>query len=214
MIIDSSYFLYKPLFIPQAVSTVPDTGTGLPSAISDLSAYINDKEAELLLSFLGYEQYTELLSQFNTDGTWITDPIQKWVDLVDGKENWKGLRYTVGSSKKSLIANYVYFYFLGDDATHYSIAGTQRPEYANSVAMIPNDRQSKIWLEFLRMYGYYNARLNWPSFFNNWNGYGMTWRSANQDLNVITLYDFMTLNSDVYDTSKFATYMPVNPYNL
>lgn len=214
MIINNTYFLSKPLFIPQAVSTIPSTGTGLVSPLEDLNAYINDKESDLLLSFLGYEQYTELLSQLNSDGTFIDGAIQKWVDLVDGKEDWKGLRYTVGNMKRSLIADFVYFYWLADDNVQHSTTGLQRPEVANSNLVMPNDVQAKIWTKFLQHYGYYNNARNWPTFFTNWNGVGMTWLSANQDLNIVTLYDFMTKNSDVYDMSFFATYQPVNPYNL
>lgn len=214
MIINSTYFLSKPLFIPQSVSTIPSTGTGLNSPLEDINIYIDDKEKELLLSFLGYEQYTELLSQFNSDGTWVTTPVQKWVDLVDGKEDWKGLRYTVGSGKRSLIADYVYFYWLADDYVQNSNTGLQRAEAANSLGLMPNDVQSKVWTKFLKQYGYWNNARNWPYFFTNWNGVGMTWLSANQELNTVTLYDFMTKNSDVYNTGFFAAYQPVNPYNL
>lgn len=216
MIINNSYFRYKPLFIPQSVSGVPQTGSGVVSNQLNLEVFIEEKESELLLSFLGYEQYTELLSQLTPDGSFIASPIQKWVDLVEGKDDWRGLRYQVGALGgvyKSLIANYVYFYWLALDNTYYSVAGLQRPESANSTSIMPNDVQAKVWNEFVVMYGY-NDTSNWPTFFHNWNGLGMRWNNQSQRLNFVSLYEFMTRNSDVYDTSKFTFYPPTNAFNL
>lgn len=212
MIIDNSYFQTKPLFIPNAVAQ-PAIGYNTPDNTAELNLFIDEKERELLLSFLGYDQLTELLSQFTDDGDWKSDALQKWKDLVDGKNDWKGLRYEVSGKKYSLIAYYVYFYFLGEDATYYSGTGVQAPEAANSESVLPNPKQVKAWNMFVRMYGS-NVSYNRPTFFNNWNGTGMTWLGNNPDANSITLYDFMTKNSDVYNTSFFRAYTPLNNYGL
>lgn len=214
MIIDNSYFLYKPLFIPQSSSQIPSGGTGYAKASEEINYFIQDKESEFLLSFLGYEQYTELLSQFNAEGSWKDDALEKWIDLVDGKEDWKGLRYSIGSYKKSIIAYYVYFYWLLEDNKTNTVMGQQKPESANSTSLIPNDSQSKVWNDMLKMYGFYPAYNSNPVFFTNWNGTGIRWIGSNMYSNVVTLYDFMVKNNDVYDTSKFTNYQPVNPYNL
>lgn len=213
MIIDNSYFLNKPLFIPQSLSTIPTGGTGYAKASDEVNAFISDKESEFLLSFLGYDQYTELLSQF-VNGALKPDALPKWVDLVDGKDQWRGLRYNIGTYKKSIIAYYVYFYWLMQDNVTNTVMGVQKPEAANSQYMIPNDSQAKIWNEFINMYGYNcTSSLN-PTFFNNWNGTGIRWTGSNMDSNMFSLYDFMSKNSSDYDLSKFSNYQPVNPYNL
>ena len=110
MIINAQYFQSKELYIPNSVAQ-PSIGSALPSAATQLNEEIDSIEQSLLLDILGYEQLQELNAQFNEDGTWVEDPIQKWVDLVDGKDDWKGLRYTIGTKKISLIAYYVFFYY-------------------------------------------------------------------------------------------------------
>lgn len=52
-----------------------------------------------MLDVLGFSQATELYNQFEPDGSWKVTALAKWVDLVDGKDNWKGLRYTIGGKK-------------------------------------------------------------------------------------------------------------------
>lgn len=213
MIIDKSYFLNKPLYIPNVV-TQPSIGVNTPTKTEELTSFIDEKERDLLLSILGYAQTTELYNQFEADGTWKEDALPKWKDLVDGKEDWKGLRYTIGGNKVSLIAYYVYFYFLGHDATTYSTVGVQQPEAANSVTIAPSGRQVNAWSKFLRMYGWLNRGFNQPTFFRNWNGLGMTWLTGNQDKNEITLVDFLNKNSDVYDNGFITYYTPVNTFGL
>lgn len=214
MIIDNSYFRTKPLFIPQSTNNVPEVGTGQTTDQDNVKALIDEKESEFLLSFLGFEQYTELLSQLTVSGTFIDDPIQKWVDLVDGSGSWKGLRYKIGSYKKSIIAYYVYFYWLGQYSYTATVMGLQKPESANSTGIIPNDAQAKVWDKFLSQYGYTNVYRSNPYFFHNWNGTGIVWTGSNYNSNETSLYEFMSKNSDVYDLSFFSNYSPVNPYNL
>lgn len=213
MIINTQYFLYRPLQIPNAVEQ-PNIGSATPNNVAQLTAFIAEKEYDLLLSVLGYEQVTELYAQFDVNGDWIVDALQKWVDLVDGVGNWRGLRYEQGGRKISLIAYYVYFYFLADDASRYTTTGVVKADAANSTSVSPSDRQVQAWGKFLRMYGWYNTSFSQPAFFTNWNGLGMTWRGQNQDVNVVTLVDFLQDNSDVYNTSFITNYQPINSFNL
>lgn len=216
MIINTSYFQKKDVYIPNSTvqpSTLPNP---TPTAVSQLQQYIDDKEYELLLAFLGHEQLTELLSQFTEAGEWITEPMQKWVDLVDGKDEWRGLRYTYGTNKVSLIAYYVFFYYLSEDFKIYNTTGLQVPQSENAINSTPNDKTSKAWNTFVRMYNGVNLSrygVPQPTFFTNWNGTGMMWgNSINQ--NEITLYEFMSKNSNVYDTGKFTFYPVINSFGL
>lgn len=214
MIINSDYFLTKAVYIPNVVAQ-PSIGGNTPSALSTLTDEIEEKEAELLLAALGYEQFAELMAQFNSDGTYVTTPVQKWVDLVDGKEyngkKWKGLRYEAGDKKISLIAYYVFFYYLQEDFTTYSTTGIQAAKAENSVSQTPNQKQAQVWNKFVDMYNGDSA--NKPSLFTNWNGTGIRWGSAN-NANQVSLYRFLSDNSDVYDTSFFTFQSVINPYNL
>jgi len=213
MIIDTSYFIYKNVFIPGSIAQ-PSIGTNTPTNIEALQNFISEKEYSFLLDAFGYTQTAELLSQFNEDGSWIVDAEQKWIDLVDGavEYEWRGLRYTVGATKVSLIAYYVYFYFLGEDWKTYTTTGIQVPESANSETVVPFDKQAKAWNTFVKMYNqsYYS---NQPGFFSNWNGLGMRWLGNNQS-NEVDLYSYLQKRSDIYDVSKFKSKSIVNPNGL
>lgn len=213
MIIDNTYFSYKPVFIPNAVQVQSMGQTSTSSNIVDLNEFIDVKEIELLLNCLGYEQLTELLSQFNSDGSWIDTPLQKWVDLVDGKEQWRGLRYTIGTSKISLIAYYVFFHYLGNDWKSYSTTGIQMANAENSNTSAPNDKQVAAWNKFVLMYNSDVSPVFRPTFFQNWNGTGMMW-GGNPIGNDVSLYKFLTDNNTVYDTSFFIYQHPLNPLGL
>lgn len=216
MIIDTSYFQYKPVYIPNSVTVASALPNPTPTAKSQVQQFIDSKEYELLLSALGHEQLTELLSQFTETGAWIEEPLQKWVDLVDGKDEWRGLRYTYGTNKISLIAYYVFYFYLTEDFKTYNTTGIQVSQSENAISAAPNDKTAKAWNEFVRMYNGFDIGrygTNMPTFFNNWNGTGMMWAGNNKQ-NQISLYDFMTKNNDIYDTGKFTLYPVINSFGL
>jgi len=205
MIINSTYFTNKSVFIPGVVAQ-PSIGSAAPSNVSLLEQEIDHREYELLLSFVGQSQTDELYDQFETNGAWKEDALQKWKNFVDGVvydgKKWNGLRYTIGTKKVSLIAYYVFFYYLGQDFRVYSNTGMQVPEAENSTRQDPNVAQVKAWNEFIRMVGENRNGRNY-TFFTNWNGMGMRWGGFTNN-NEITLYQFLQDNSDVYDNSFFT----------
>lgn len=211
MIIDTSYFKTKGVFIPNAVAQ-PSIGSNTPTSILKLQQEIDEKEYELLLSFLGFEQTTELLAQFESDGTWKTSALQKWKDLVDGLEEWKGLRYTIGTKKISLIAFYVFFYYLKDDFSTYSTTGIQVTQSENALSQLPNEKQTTAWNKFVNMYNGGNIQTKNHTFSRNWNGTMLRWN--NGERNEVSLYDFISSKSDVYNLSFFNHYNVINSMNL
>jgi len=211
MIIDTSYLINKNVFIPNAVAQ-PSIGSNTPTSIIQLQAEIDEKEYELLLSALGYEQTEELINQFETDGTWKDDALQKWKDLVDGLDEWKGLRYTTGTQKISLIAYYVFFYYLKSDYSTYSTTGVQIAQSENAISQLPNEKQVTAWNKFVNMYDGGNIQQRNYSFSRNWNGLMLRW--GNGERNQVSLYDFLSSKSDVYDLSFFNRYSVINSMNL
>src|SRR5690606_8100395 len=143
-----------------------------------------------------------LLNQFETNGDWKANALQKWKDLVDGVNDWKGLRNK--ERKTSLIAYYVYFHFMGSDFRQHTGTGLQVPEADNSLRQDPNVAQVKAWNKFVEQYGNFSRSSDY-SFFRNWNGFGMRW-GANADKSNVTLYRFMQTNSEDYDLSYFDQY--------
>lgn len=215
MIITTAYFLNKNVFIPNAV-VQPSIGSNTPTSINQLQAEIDEREDELLLSFLGQAQKTELYDQFETDGTWKPTALQKWKDLVDGADfdtkHWNGLRYTIGTKKISLIAFYVYFWYLKEDFSTYSTTGIQVAQSENAISQLPNEKQVSAWNKFVNMYDGVNIAQRGYTFSRNWNGTMLRWN--NRENNQVSLYDFMSAKSDVYDLSFFNHYEIINPYNL
>lgn len=215
MIIDTTYLLVKEVFIPNAVAQ-PSIGSNTPTAIIQLQQEIDEKENELLLSCLGYEQTKELLNQFEINGAWKVSALQKWKDLVDGAEfdgkKWNGLRYTIGTKKISLIAFYVFFYYLKEDYSTYSTTGIQVAKSENAVSQLPNEKQASAWNKFVNMYNGNNIANRNYNFSSNWNGKMLRWN--NGERNEVSLYDFLSAKSDVYDLSFFNHYGIINSMNL
>lgn len=211
MIIDTSYFLKKDVFIPNAV-VQPSIGSNTPTSLLQLQAEIDEKEYEFLLSFLGHEQTNELLNQFEVDGSWKSDALQKWKDLVDGVEEWKGLRYTIGTQKNSLIAYYVFFYYLKSDFSNYSTTGVQVAQSENAISQLPNQKQVTAWNKFVNMYDGGNISQRNYNFSSNWNGLMLRWNSSAR--NEVSLLDFIRSKSYVYDTKFLSYYGIINSMNL
>jgi hypothetical protein len=160
------------------------------------------------MSILGYTQYVDLIAQFEEttpgagDWDWITSPLQKWVDLVDGKDNWKGLRYASGGNKFSLIANYVFCSYLENDYSSYTTTGTIISDAANSTQVNPTQKITIAWNKFVEMLNGFN-RCNHVNYalFQHWSYYGIQYGQKDQiELN---LFDFMQLHPDDYYISNF-----------
>lgn len=208
MIIDTSYLLIAPLNIPQANPDIPNNSGRNYSNKSRVQAFIDRYESELLINALGREQYAELLSQLNEDGTFITDPIQKWVDLVDGKDNWNGLRYAYGDYKISLIAYYVYYHYLRDTETFYAVTGLVKPEVANATIKSANIDLVTQWNKFLTMYGGYGCTNNY------WDLIWIDYHYNSGVENSQSLYEYLSAYPDDYSVEYFNGYGFKNRHGL
>lgn len=114
-LIDQSYFVGE-LNIPS---------TANPSVLGLLNLFIAQHEEELLQSVMGYA-----LWKAYRDGIAASSPDAKWTAIRDGAEytslqgyarKWNGL--ADATKKKSLIANYVYYWYMRDKASLTTIAG-------------------------------------------------------------------------------------------
>lgn len=222
MLINTSYFQNKSVYIPSVVLQ-PSIGSNTPTAADSLQQEIDQREYEVLVKAFGVIQADTILDQLeqvdpSTEWTVKPSAAQKWKDLIDGViydgKKWNGLRYSVGTKKISLIAYYVYFWYLQSDWYSYTSTGIQVPLAENSERQLPNGQQSKAWNEFLRMYGgnFHNHR-NY-SFFHNWNGMGIRWAFGNNEQSEVSLYRFLNDRSGDYDLTHFQHMGMVNVYNL
>ena len=94
-----------------------------------LQGFIDEYVNVCLTETLGYELWTELQAQLDVEGNLPGTADQKWLDLVNGIDAYRGM-------KKGMLVGYVYFYWLQNDIIDYSMAvipleaGWLNPEYA------------------------------------------------------------------------------------
>lgn len=208
MIIDSSYFQSKETFIPNVIAQ-PNMQSNTPSEATQLQMEIDSREYELLVSFLGAEQTNELLDQFETNGTFKSTALQKWKDLVDGVDNWRGLRFTIGTKKISLIAYYVFYYYLGESYSTFNTTGVQVSESKNANTISPIQKQVNAWNSFVELYNGISEGIDYRFFWDRIN-----YLNTDNNNNVITLYDFMQSKPTDYDSSFFTHKLPINTFGL
>jgi len=156
MYIDNSYFKGK-LEVPNSQSY---PGSSKDGNVVRLAEFINDYEVEVMVYALGNPLYTEFHDIFENDGTLKAGTDQKWKDFVNGKEYtingdsflWKGLRYTDGAIKKSLIAEYVYCKFLEKYSVNFGGIGMQTEEAKNASRQSAIPTLVTIWNIFIEKY--------------------------------------------------------------
>lgn len=140
--IDASYF-----FAELSIAQKSDNVNGI-------LMFINEHEEKLLTDLMGYELYKAYKV-----GIAAGSPDAKWTAIRDGLEytnrsnyltKWRGLAFTDGTgsgqAKKSLIANYVYWYWMQDNAT-VSTANGEKGAKINAIAadLTPVNKQVRAW---------------------------------------------------------------------
>lgn len=147
--IDKTYF-----FGELILSGVQDT-----EGAAALQLIIDSREEELLKRLLGYPLWKAYTTGIAVDpGT-----EQKWLDLRNGKEytgsngvltKWPGLRFTVGTMKHSLIANYVYWNYIRDNHTFTTGSGEKKSPV--EINALPTAKLNRAWNQMVD----WNFQLN------------------------------------------------------
>lgn len=181
--IDSTYF-FGNTHIPQGSAT---------GVAGSLQLLIDSKEPELLEMLFGYELYKAY-----TTGIAAGSPDAKWISLRDGKEytnrqgyltKWKGLKFTLGTSKKSLIANYVYCEWMSQNATASTGTGEKVPNNQNAENSTPAQKIVTAWNEMvkwnLELFEYLlSNQTDYPEFLNY---YGRVPRNIVAPINTLSI---------------------------
>lgn len=150
-LIDKTYFT--------AEINIPD------SDYNNLTALITRYEKEILMKLLGYELWS-LVDAYDVS----TSP-QRIKDLVEGKEytvgdytiKWNGLKNT---DKISLIAYYVFYWYLRNITTQTTTLGETGAKVENASMSSPVQRLSGAWHRLLTLYGFSNQDSLIPSAYN------------------------------------------------
>jgi hypothetical protein len=139
-LIDTSYFVGE--------LNIPDTDN--PNVAERLTFFISKYEEQLLRNVLGNALYAAYVA-----GIAAATPDQKWLDLRDGKtytdqagktKYWMGFRKA--STKQSLIAPYVYYWYQRDRVTITSGIGEVESNADNSSKVAsPGRKMMRAWNE-------------------------------------------------------------------
>ena len=135
-LIDSTYFVGK-----IAIDNVNEPNS--PVAES-LNTYIESKCRQFLQITLGSD-----FADFDSNvinGVLKTDAPQKWLDLVNGKDEWKGLIYTDGI-KFSLLADLAYHTYMMDDLSKHDRINTKNANYVSETHNLVS-----VWNRFSEAY--------------------------------------------------------------
>ena len=112
-----------------------------------------------LQNALGYNLWKELDLNI-TDGVLDIGAPQKWLDLVNGKIytkdgktfTWKGLIYTEGIYKGSLLVPFVYYQFLKENVSLLTGTGEKVLDASNAIGVNSTQRMVMSWNDFVNQY--------------------------------------------------------------
>lgn len=143
MIIDSSYFVNK-LNLPQVGNT---------EGLADVTNFIEQYESEYLRCVLGNDLYNAFID--GVSGSGLPDE-QRWVDLLEGADftyrnclvRWNGFKPT---AKISPIANYVFYQYVDNKVTDFTLAGMVQSTTDNNRVVMSDDVLINAWNRMVDM---------------------------------------------------------------
>ncbi len=150
-IIDESYFI-KQYIIPNSVETDVSGNT------ETFEVWIDSKARLCLQEALGTTLFNDLDS--NVASGVYTPGVTKWDNLVNGVEytyqgktySWKGLIYTEGTFKGSLLVPFVYSEWLRYENTRMTGVGEVTGQAINAMNVNSTYRYVSVWNEFVKQY--------------------------------------------------------------
>lgn len=142
-----------------------------PAVAASLQQILDFREQQLLSALMGYNLYTDFMA-----GIVAVTPDPLWIAIRDGKEytyfgtkvKWPGLKFTLGTSKKSLIANYVYYWYIRDNHSFTTGGGEKKTDIAINV--MPNLKLVRAWNE---MVGWNNGLKMFLNYSGNYTAYAL-----------------------------------------
>ena len=219
---DVTYFVGA-INVPNKSGYVNSTRVGNATGLQEA---IDEHEKSLMLGALGPTTYDEFVAIFETNGTLKAGIDAKWTKLVNGETytvdgnsyKWRGLRYTEGTIKKSLIADYVYCKFSENNIIHLGGVGMQTLDANNATGHNAIPKITNIWNGFIKKYqGDMSSDNNGgPASFIS--GYGSTsgvdWANvSNRDYDVSLYQYLLDKNSDFPDV-EFKLHSLMNSFGI
>lgn len=195
-LIDETYFI-KDLIIPTT------GGLDVQDTNNPFSGWIDKYARQLLQNALGNVLFDELDSHIE-DGKLKEDADEKWKDLVTGKSyqyggksyKWKGLIFTEGTFKGSVLAMYTYYHWHLDQLSRMSGVGEVTGNAVNATNVNSTSRSVKVWNEYIDMY---QGSIDRKSYnFSYINGIPFHDYFYNNESDYVSLLRFLSHNNDDY----------------
>lgn len=197
MIIDKSYFTGS-LELPNVEQGTVNSDLVLNN--DNLERSIKQYEFEYLSDAFGFTIAKDILSKVQADGTIIPGSDQKYFDLIDGVDDWVGLRYTVSDIKYSQIANYVYCKYLRDAETGLTNVGNTIDEVEKGKTRSSWNKFNDAWRKMFKFRQYYEFQYEWHYLYG-------------KDKSFKTLYEYIT-DSDGWSADNFKWYSNTNSLGI
>lgn len=208
----------------------PSTGVELYTEGDDnpFEAWIDEYARLCLQNALG----AVLFDDFDSDvsnGNLKSTAQDKWKNLVNGVDysyngkdyRWKGLIYTEGKSKKSLLADFVFAEWYKFEQSRLSAMGEATGNSINAMSVSGNAKHCKIWNEFVRAYQgnhryFSDYRDYWTRFWDiSYNtDYYRYWVNYSQKSSYVSLVDFIKHNNEDYPEPELMLYGLKNVMSL
>lgn len=170
-----------------------------------LQGFIDEYVQNCLVETLGWELFSELQAEL-VEGVLPPDADQKWLDLVNGSENYRGM-------KQGMLVGYVYFYWLQNDIVDYSTTGTQRVTSDKQENVRPD---SKMVVQYNKFYDQaIGTFTQGPSMVYKDDGRVGIIYGGMSGSNYKSMYEFLRENSETYSNwNPSLTISQVNMYDI
>ena len=221
MYIDSAYFS-REINIPHKMNYPNSDRVG--NSVS-LQSFIDTYAPEIMLFALGNPLIAEFESQFEVDGLTVKAAApDKWKKFIDTGEDyevrgvdyrWEGLRYISGTAKKSLIADYVYYKFLEDQAVKLGGLGLQTEDANNATVHSAIPKLATTWNEFVKKYQGKQPQTSGPSSFISGYGsaVGVDYASNDRDYHV-SMYQYLVDKRSDFPEFKTKLFKLTNSFGI
>jgi len=150
-IINDTYF--------QGELLIPNVDEADSKSATELERIIDEKCRLFMYDVLGdvlSAEFDDLL----VNGILPTTPVSKWTKLIYGDSyeldekqvKWDGICCELGTSKSSLLADYVYTFFLTESNTFLSGVGEIKGEARGAMMVNSTQRYVTVWNRFVKKY--------------------------------------------------------------
>lgn len=210
-IIDETYFI-KELRIPNT-SEIDVSGSDAPFVM-----WIDQYARLCLQDALGSDLFIDFDSDV-TAGVLDAGAEQRWKNLVNGVDytyqgkdySWKGLIFTEGTFKGSVLAYFVYCHWLEYQLSQQTGLGESRGEAVNSMSANSTHRYVTTWNTFVKMY---QGRTTATSTLTYVKGVPFYDYFGDNPTGYVSLIDFLKHNETDYPDAALKEYNYQNTFGL